>query len=532
MWLLEREYDIKVEQRAVRDEHLRDQHNRTACRSPSREADVLWFKQEQRHKRQLEFARRRPTTTTTVADEGGEASRFRVPVVRRSPGTRLGPPPARGTLTSTRRLLITQGDMGIPKDDVKSTSKSTCTGQVRSCVKGSDFAAKQAHLNLISTVRMQVHQTRTISSKKERVILGGIDNQKTQQTAGIQTEPGVVTVKEDDVLLLTDYLQEALNREAALRMKLTALQRSTATLLHSSEYLWKSRCSEDQLRSQIKALESQLQLCMKGLPQDDVKGLLVDMERRRGEREKGALLTTQKAAEQRAEAAAKIQNLQEAPQAASAESSGWQSQCKEVCASCTELRRGQDACTEQLQQLRSQLELCQGRECDLGQQLQGAQQTNKELRYRLSQLEGHKRALSTQLQEARDTLTSEEDHVADRLCATEKRLQMKEKECMELQAQLEALELESRSYQSSVMQCREELRQLRNQSSRKTSCGSWLVFVLLLFVFGAALVVGLCLYYPIIADYLQNVYLCLQQHMEDYLLSLASPHSSACFRPI
>lgn len=112
MWLLEREYDIKAEQRAVRNEHLRDQHNRTSCRSPSREADVLWFKQEQRHKRQLEFAKRRPT--------GVGATKFKVASVRRPTGTRLGPL-ARETLTSTRRPLITRGSMGIPEDDVKSS---------------------------------------------------------------------------------------------------------------------------------------------------------------------------------------------------------------------------------------------------------------------------------------------------------------------------------------------------------------------------------------------------------------------------
>lgn len=113
MWLLEREYDIKVEQRAVRNEHLRDQHNKTSCRSPTRESDVLWFKQEQRHKRQLEFAKRRTT-------DGG-TTRFEVTTVRRPTGTRLGPL-AREAPLSTQRPLITRGGMGIP-NDVKSTSQ-------------------------------------------------------------------------------------------------------------------------------------------------------------------------------------------------------------------------------------------------------------------------------------------------------------------------------------------------------------------------------------------------------------------------
>ncbi|XP_063065271.1 TRAF3-interacting JNK-activating modulator [Engraulis encrasicolus] len=575
MWLLEREYDIRAEERAVRNEHLRDQHNRTACRSPSREADVLWFKQEQRHKRQQEFAKRRPntdttttsTTTTTTIVEGragaSGSSKFKVTAVKRPIGTRLGPP-ARGMLTSTRRPLITLDGMGIPKDDVKSTSKSSCSMQVRSGGKAGELAAKQARLNLISTVRTQVHHKRTITTKKERVVLGEKNQQKTQQTPDMQTEPGVVAVKEEDVLLLTDYLQEALAREAALRMKLTSLQRNTATLLRSTEFLWKTRCSEDLLRSQIKALESQVQVCTQDLTQDGVKAL-VEMERQRGEEEQKVLLAAQRGAEDRAEAEAKIQGLQEALQAATAESSVRQGECEALHASCAELQGGLEARAEQLEQLRSQLERCQGRECELGQQLEEARQTNEELRYRLAQLEGQKRAVSAQLQEARDMLSragavvlrerpsspvqqqqppslqpsvqpiepsAEEGRVAGQLQATQEKLKMKEEECMELQAQLAALELECRSYQSSVMQCREELRQLRNQRSRQTSWKWRLASLPLLVLFGAALLVVLCLYSPILADHLQDILMCVHEHVDEYLMTLASPQTSACFRPI
>lgn len=51
-------------------------------------------------------------------------------------------------------------------------------------------------------------------------------------------------------------------------------------------------------------------------------------------------------------------------------------------------------------------QLSQGRESELDQQLEGVQQADEELRLRLTQLEEDKRALNTQLQEARGTLTS------------------------------------------------------------------------------------------------------------------------------
>lgn len=47
-----------------------------------------------------------------------------------------------------------------------------------------------------------------------------------------------------------------------------------------------------------------------GLPQDGVKGLLVDMEKEKGEQDERALQAIQRGTEERAEAQGKILNLQ------------------------------------------------------------------------------------------------------------------------------------------------------------------------------------------------------------------------------
>lgn len=54
------DYDIKLEQRAVKHRNLGDRKNVTTCRSPTRDVDTKWIKNELHRKRQDEFSKRRP----------------------------------------------------------------------------------------------------------------------------------------------------------------------------------------------------------------------------------------------------------------------------------------------------------------------------------------------------------------------------------------------------------------------------------------------------------------------------------------
>lgn len=57
--LTEKDFDRIVEIRAQRHEYLRGRNNVTSCRSPTRETDTRWIKNELKRKRQQEFLRRR-----------------------------------------------------------------------------------------------------------------------------------------------------------------------------------------------------------------------------------------------------------------------------------------------------------------------------------------------------------------------------------------------------------------------------------------------------------------------------------------
>lgn len=53
-------YDMKLEQRAVKHRNLGNRNNITTCRSPTRDVDTKWIKNELHRKRQDEFSKRRP----------------------------------------------------------------------------------------------------------------------------------------------------------------------------------------------------------------------------------------------------------------------------------------------------------------------------------------------------------------------------------------------------------------------------------------------------------------------------------------
>lgn len=54
------DYDVKLEQRAVKHRNLGDRNNITTCRSPTRDVDTKRIKNELHRKRQDEFSKRRP----------------------------------------------------------------------------------------------------------------------------------------------------------------------------------------------------------------------------------------------------------------------------------------------------------------------------------------------------------------------------------------------------------------------------------------------------------------------------------------
>ncbi|XP_026115322.1 TRAF3-interacting JNK-activating modulator-like [Carassius auratus] len=531
-------YEYKVEQRAVKHREISHRNNTTSCRSPTRDLDTRWIKTEMHRKRQFEFFKRRPV------DHGTYSLLSAVPRHRYSRETLHAPEHMTQTLTPIRQPSITSRNIKLQRDAVNFTKQTVSMDPVND---EHDLKSDEWKVPVLKSVRLHW------KFKKERVLLKDItqlsNTQKTLQTASIQTESGFVTVKEADVHQLADYLEEALQREEALKKKLSNLQKSAVALLHSTELLWKTRCDEDLLKSKIKALEAQLQVCIKKAPQDGMKKVLLKTEKQREEYEQKALKAIQRAENEKAEAQSKTEYLQGALQTAQAESERWQRLCEELKVGSSQVKKRQDECSDQMLQLQGHLERSVEQEEMLKKQSESLlleraelhsfiselEEENLNLRAHLQELTGHnydRWNSSTEIHEdasAPDQLLMTDNSIARQLSETEHRLKMKEKKCMELQGDLEALEQECYSYQSRMTQCREELNILkeRKNNSRSGCCGSWLCIVLFLLLLMVMLVAALWFHHPPAREQLRQFYSVLEQRMEDYLIQ-----HGACFRPV
>ncbi|XP_029912318.1 TRAF3-interacting JNK-activating modulator isoform X2 [Myripristis murdjan] len=586
---LVKDFEQLLQQRAEKHEHLRGRNNVTSCRSPTREFDTKLVKNVLQEKRHLEFLRRRSVSPEKSCVQSVKAG-YRPSKKKRSAKTRSvkhqGPITEPDTMHTNihmsptptgHPMMIPTPGKSVKSDDQitntwvslwaepvaqshtkkqaahASTSTPVIKGATQQRVKSNldkrenSINGKKTSTKTITRTE-KIHQTEKLSLQTERV-----HQKKILREAGVQTESGFVTVKESDIQLLAGYLQEALWREEVVKKKLISLQDTASTLLHSSNKIWTARCSEDLLKNKIKALEAQLQVCLQKFPKNGVKKLVLQMEEQKLVYEEKALAALQKATQEKTEALSKAETLQEALLTAKAESLRWQSLYEELKLSSSQLKESRDLSDGQLQQLHSQLQLSQAREAELREELVSVQQEKEELQYNISLLEEDNQTLREEIQYLRDggtenegvtvqvCLPSEEaeqyvkreSDVGEQLHHTQNRLKLKEKECEELQKDLDAMEQECQSSQARLTQCRDELRQLSHRRSSRRLCSSWWrVCVFLLLFLAVSGVAMLWLWHPPFREQVEDVYSDIEMRIEDYLMQMASPQHSGCFRPM
>ncbi|XP_036386636.1 TRAF3-interacting JNK-activating modulator [Megalops cyprinoides] len=571
-WLQAGSYDQKLEQRATKHECLRDRNNITTCRSPGKQRDAEWRSELQR-KRQMEFLKRRQIGHASAPPAPQEERNREPKVVLRSKQRRAPP--------VNRRSLIMAQDLGITWPDMNSLEQAQWLNAA-ALRKNEDRPVYQQTSNRASLKfllnRERFPQQSRVAERRDRGVQTDqsalTNSQHGQRDSSSQTECGLITVQESDILQLADYLKEALWREETLKQKLALLQHSASALLGSFDNLWMTRCNEDILKSRIGALESQLQVCAQKFPRDGVKKVMLQMEEQRRESEEKALEALQRATTEKAEAEKKAESLEEALQAAQAELERWRGLYGELKESCGQLRRSDEESTDQLHLLQSQLERARGQEADLRAQLEVLQRDGDELRSQITLLEDDNQATKEQLNDIR-VLISEKlwqyedpsltgsffqnpsremwDSIAQfcvsdgrpataqpswehlqsgsQLQDTQQKLRMKEKECEELRAELDAMELECHTSQSRLSQCREELKLLSTRRS-KGRCCSWLGLSLLLVIMVAVVTLAWICFHPVFGNQLQEYYGVLREHVEQYLWEAASSENSECYRPI
>ncbi|XP_072569412.1 TRAF3-interacting JNK-activating modulator isoform X2 [Paramormyrops kingsleyae] len=559
-------YDQKLDQRVAKHEFLRDRNNVTSCRSLARRHDAEWRRAELQQKRQTEFWKRRQIEPTVVPSAIEEDVQNPPKVILREKTRKADP--------LDRRSLVMAEDLGITWPDVTSIEKAPWLKPIhsrRGKVLGREGVSRSQHgppgLSQHSPLERIRAAWQTGAQKRD----GELSSQRPQRDASAQTESGLITIRKSDLLQLADYLQEALWREENLKQKLVIFQKNTSTLTMSSDKLWTTRCNEDLTRSRIETLEAQLELCTQEFRWDGVKKLMLQMEEQKRTYEEKALEALQKAIDEKVQAEKQAESLEEALKAALLESERWKSLSQQLKKSSEELMRSQEQTTDRLYQLQSELERAKGQEADLRHQMWDSQQKGAELRSQLSQLEDDNQLQGEQLEEMREKLCQYEEHslsgnffqsagcdtwqacspedqpgaepdqavnlppsaeseMEAQLQDTQQRLSLKERECKDLRAELEAVEHECHTCLFRLAQCREELRRLN--ARRRPSCGcSWLGLCLLMAVVMGTLAVVL-LYQPVYGERLQEVCRGLRQRVESYMREAALPAHSGCYRPV
>ncbi|CAG6021296.1 unnamed protein product [Menidia menidia] len=579
----EREFDRKVTIRAERHEHLRGRNNVTSCRSPTRDLDTRSIKDELKRKRHQEFLRRRSVSPEPSSSKRKErlsgrgsssltfsikhpysSSKSEALHMRTQHSLSVNGRPAmiltRESNTSdyptTSNWAALWSDPTTKQVTIQEKKHSSTSRPVT--IESSQHWIESMHKRE-SIIKIQKTSIRKISEtegnhQRLSVKTQNICPQTTFREMSVQTESGLVMVKEADIQKLSDYLQEALWREEAVKKKLVSLQQCSTDLKDSSNTLWTSRCSEDLLRNKIKTLEAQLQVCLQKFPRDGVKKVVQQMEKHRVMYEETALLALQQATLEKAEALSQAETLQEALITAKAEALRWQSLYEELRMRSGQLRESQHLSDEQLQQLHSQVEMSRSIEVKLREEVASLRQEKQDLQYNMCVMEEDNQTLREEIQllreggdgsqdllqeflrseEAEPQATASRDgRLGEQLRHTQEKLQLKEKECEELQTELHTMEQECQSSQARLAQCRDELRQLSHRRRRPTSCGSWWkVCVFLLLILAVAGVAMLWLWHPPFREQIEDLYSDVETRIEAYLMEMASPQNSGCFRPI
>nr|XP_023649284.1 TRAF3-interacting JNK-activating modulator [Paramormyrops kingsleyae] len=524
-------YDQKLDQRVAKHEFLRDRNNVTSCRSLARRHDAEWRRAELQQKRQTEFWKRRQIEPTVVPSAIEEDVQNPPKVILREKTRKADP--------LDRRSLVMAEDLGITWPDVTSIEKAPWLKPIhsrREKVLGREGVSRSQHgppgLSQHSPLERIRAAWQTGAQKRD----GELSSQRPQRDASAQTESGLITIRKSDLLQLADYLQEALWREENLKQKLVILQKSTSTLTMSSDKLWTTRCNEDLTRSRIETLEAQLELCTQEFRWDGVKKLMLQMEEQKRTYEEKALEALQKAIDEKVQAEKQAESLEEALKAALLESERWKSLSQQLKKSSEELMRSQEQTTDRLHQLQSELEVNRGLCIFFPEKL--CQYEEHSLSGNFFQSAGCDtwQACSpedkpgAEPDQAVNLPPSAESEMEAQLQDTQQRLSLKERECKDLRAELEAVEHECHTCLFRLAQCREELRRLN--ARRRPSCGcSWLGLCLLMAVVMGTLAVVL-LYQPVYGERLQEVCRGLRQRVESYMREAALPGHSGCYRPV
>ncbi|XP_077013802.1 TRAF3-interacting JNK-activating modulator [Tamandua tetradactyla] len=358
--------------------------------------------------------------------------------------------------------------------------------------------------------------------------------------ASQQTNCGVA-VLDKEIIQLSEYLKEALQRELVLKQKMVILQDLLSTLIQASDSSWKGQLNEDKLKGQLRSLENQLYTCTQKYSPWGMKKVLLEMEDQKNNYEQRAKESLQKVLEEKMNAERQLQSTQRSLAVAEEKCEEWRTQYEALKEDWSTLGIQHRELESQLHVLQSKLQGADSRDLRMNQALRLLENEHQELQAKIEHLQGDRDLCSSDTQDLQEQLKrSEEEKLAlgakvqqlqnllqtqslqlqeqeklltkkdrffsvwspkpshkevepegtgeekdwdlrDQLQKKTLQLQAKEKECRELHSELDNLSDEYLSCLHNLQHCREELKRSQQTTSRR-QCGQWLPMLIMVIV--------------------------------------------------
>nr|XP_020759899.1 TRAF3-interacting JNK-activating modulator [Odocoileus virginianus texanus] len=528
-------YEAKSERRQETRESRRCRPNVTTCRLVGK-APRTQQREQLRRARQQQFFRRR----NLEVEEKGEAQS--PPAREPGPSRRIGQATdLKEPLSWANRISSLRQQESGTSSKVFATQNHPPSGAWRD---PADHLTTQAgdlppQASPIKKASKHHRGTQTKAGETQSTI---------KNDASQQTNYGVA-VLDKEIIQLSEYLKEALQRELVLKQKMVILQDLLSTLIQASDSTWKGQLNEDKLKGKLRSLENQLYACTQKYSPWGMKKVLLEMEDQKNSYEQKAKESLQKVLEEKMSAERQLQSTQRSLALAEQKCEEWKSQYEALKEDWRTLGTQHRELESQLHVLQSKLQGADSRDSQMNQALRLLESEHQELQARIEclqedrdlcssdtqhlqdqlkrseeeklalvtkvqQLESLLQNQSLQLQEQEKLLTKKDQALPvrspkpshnqvepegpgkeqdldfrDELQKKTLQLLAKEKECRELHSELDNLSDEYLSCLRKLQHCREELSQSQQPPPRR-QCGRWLLMLMALTAIAVAVMLA------------------------------------------
>ncbi|KAM5202745.1 TRAF3-interacting JNK-activating modulator-like isoform 2-T2 [Hipposideros larvatus] len=477
-------YEAKCERRQETRESRRCRPNVTTCRQVGK-ALRTQQREELQRARQQQFFRRR---NLEVEEEGPAPSSW---------AREQGLPRRPGQEADLKQPLSWANRIPSPRQQVSETSSEVFPTQHHPlsdiCKDPADPLPSQAGSlppQDIPIKKPLKHHRGTQTKAKEAQPT--IKNDASQQTSY------GVAVLDKEIIQLSEYLKEALQRELVLKQKMVILQDLLSTLIRASDSSWKGQLNEDKLKGKLKSLENQLYTCTQ-------RSLaLAEQKCEEWRSQYGALKEDWRTlGNQHRELESQLHVLQSKLQGADSRDMKMnqalqllENEHQELQAKIEHLQGNSDLCSSDTQHLQDQLRRSEEEKLTL---MSTVQQLQSQLRDQSLQLQEQEKLLTKKDQalpvwspkpshnevEPEGTGKEKDWDIRDQLQKKTLQLQAKEKECRDLHSELENLSDEYLSCLRKLQNCREELNHSQQPPARR-QWGRWLSMLMVMIAIALA----------------------------------------------